>query len=436
MGRKLGRALLSLDHAVGHEIARERPVHALEGDNLADDLPPDPGALGQALPDHDPGVEHPHPDRVPPGSDGLLDPVLALDFLESVGAIADAFVLLVGDEVGMRPFLVQEVEFLLLDGGDGVRLARLSLAPCRDHQSPARLEDARHFLHVLSLVGHVFATLAAPHQIERVVGELHLQRIHNLEVGIVEAPVFGQLPRSLHLLGREGDASDGRAGVLELGGKVARCPANPAPNVQHLEGFGAAIFNAAPLVHLLNELVLGILENLITLEGVEHCATVRVVVVAQMNVLPPVVLENALLGPRVVFAPHGVVALLVRAARFVKHPLERHSRQAPSRDDQRDRADGLARASQRGRGRGRATVSHLHRGALPACGGRAARDGGGPGLEARQRRGCPQTLHSGAREAGREARGRKGEGMGVLEEARGSEGSAGGEWTTSRHLKE
>jgi len=41
------------------------PVHAFEGDDFADDLPPDPGAFGQALPDHDRGVPDAHPDRVP-----------------------------------------------------------------------------------------------------------------------------------------------------------------------------------------------------------------------------------------------------------------------------------------------------------------------------------------------------------------------------------
>ena len=67
---------------------------------------------------------------------------------------------------------IQEVQrfFLLRREGLGRIVA---LAPRRDDHLAAGLQHARHLLDVLFFVGHVLAALAAPDDVEAVVGEVH-----------------------------------------------------------------------------------------------------------------------------------------------------------------------------------------------------------------------------------------------------------------------
>ena len=103
------RRLLPLHHPVRHEVAVEGAVHALQRDDLANGLPPDPGAGF----DHRPGVVHPDPDG---GHDRIVsftqfaEPTEAIAPVPSISRTYSSR----ETEVRVRPLLVQKLQILLL----------------------------------------------------------------------------------------------------------------------------------------------------------------------------------------------------------------------------------------------------------------------------------------------------------------------------------
>mmetsp|Transcript_4157 Transcript_4157/g.8412 ORF Transcript_4157/g.8412 Transcript_4157/m.8412 type:complete len:350 (+) Transcript_4157:132-1181(+) len=295
------------------------PKEAKEGQGLpGDDLQPEP-----RRPD-------PNPHGVPPRGQRLLGPIVRLHFRE--GACRDQ-VLLVGaegDEEGVAPLGVQEVQGVALLVRE--RRSGVPLAPSGNDEVALRSEHPDHLLDVLLLVWHVLTRLATPDQVERVVGEGHVQCVHHLELHVVEAGLLGQLAGPGGLLRRERDACDLRIG--EALGEDPGGAADAAPHVQDLlGGLGAAVLD-----HLVGEVDLGLLEVLHREERrpqEPHKEGVLLSVAAllrhrgvgaHVDVLAPVVLQDAVARPVVVGVAHAAIA--VRPLRRVEPLLDAHEQGA------------------------------------------------------------------------------------------------------------
>mmetsp|Transcript_19582 Transcript_19582/g.52826 ORF Transcript_19582/g.52826 Transcript_19582/m.52826 type:complete len:293 (+) Transcript_19582:420-1298(+) len=280
----LSHLLLGLKHAVAHEPIRESAVHALERDAISQRLPP-----GPRLGDDNPRVPDTHPDGMAPARNGLLGPVVRSHVVQNPSTLHEASILLDGDEVGVGPLTVEEVEGVALLGSKFG--GRFALAPgSKDHGAP-RLEDARHLFHILLLVGHVLSRLDGPHEVEGVVREVHLERVLELKLGIGHVLVLSKLRGALHLLVGDRDARDGGAGELLC--KIARRATDAAAHIQNGLHVRA---RAGPLELLVNEVVFCLDEVLLLIA----CSALRVGVVAEVDVLTPIVLKDTILGPRVV----------------------------------------------------------------------------------------------------------------------------------------
>mmetsp|Transcript_31326 Transcript_31326/g.74448 ORF Transcript_31326/g.74448 Transcript_31326/m.74448 type:complete len:259 (+) Transcript_31326:145-921(+) len=225
-GRPLGHGLHGLDHAVLHQPAVEGAVHALEGDDLPHDAVPHLGPLE----DDYPRVPDADPDRVPPAADGLRSPVVGHHRAERPCALHDARVLLLGDEVWVSPLLVEELEVGAVLVAEGPLRRLLALAPRRHREVPSGGDHAGHLPHVGGLVRHVLPRLAGPHEVERVVLKLHLERVHDHELDVADAALLRELVAALDLLRRERDADDLRVG--EHRGELPRCAADAAADVE------------------------------------------------------------------------------------------------------------------------------------------------------------------------------------------------------------
>mmetsp|Transcript_20219 Transcript_20219/g.57999 ORF Transcript_20219/g.57999 Transcript_20219/m.57999 type:complete len:321 (-) Transcript_20219:199-1161(-) len=263
-----------------------------------------------------------------PTRNGFFVPIGGRDLVHEAGSIDKLLVLFDGDEVGVGPLLVQESEIplVLLVEGD---LPIVALAPRGHDELTAGLEDAHHLVDVGLLVGHVLAGLAGPNDVEGVVGKFHLEGIHDGEAGVGNALLFRQLGRPLDLVGTEGDA--GNVGLrAELLGQIPRRSADATSNVQDL-GLRVALLgaNSAEVHHLIDKVELGLDEVLLLVPSLH----LLLGVVAQVDVLSPVVFQNSILRPRVVLPGHGT--LLVLAGGPVENELD-----ARSPHDGGGRADG------------------------------------------------------------------------------------------------
>mmetsp|Transcript_5153 Transcript_5153/g.15640 ORF Transcript_5153/g.15640 Transcript_5153/m.15640 type:complete len:304 (+) Transcript_5153:468-1379(+) len=234
----------------------------------------------------------------------------------------------------MRPLGVEEVEgalLLLREAPGGV----VPLAPGRHDEVAARFEDARHLADVVPLVGHVLAALAAPDDVKGVVVEGHGEGVHDPEVGVGDAPRLGEGLRARDLFLRQGDAQDLGA-PPELVGHVPRRAADAAADVQDLERRARGRrerVDPAPLHHALREIVLG-LDEVLPQVAPSH---LLVRVVAQVDVLPPVVLEDALPRPGVVLPADRVRRAIVRPRGPIQPPLDRDRAHRRDQDGRRPR---------------------------------------------------------------------------------------------------
>mmetsp|Transcript_14230 Transcript_14230/g.20944 ORF Transcript_14230/g.20944 Transcript_14230/m.20944 type:complete len:293 (-) Transcript_14230:380-1258(-) len=260
-----------------------------------------------------------------PGRQSLLGPVISYHLLHSACAFNQPAVVLVRDEERMGPLRVQKIQLLFLLRGKPAG-AVVSLAPGGNHQAPPRLQHSDHLFDVLLLVGHVLPGLTGPDQVESVVRKGHVHGVHNLELSVGHPLLLVHLCASLHLGRTDGDSSHFR---LRQGlGKVAGGAPKPAAHVQDLGGLDRVRVVLAALVprhprklhHPVDELVPGLDGGL--LEGA--LGPVFVAVVAQVDVLPPVLLQHPLLSPCVVLSGHGVVVLggLVGPGRLIQLVLQ------------------------------------------------------------------------------------------------------------------
>mmetsp|Transcript_1816 Transcript_1816/g.4893 ORF Transcript_1816/g.4893 Transcript_1816/m.4893 type:complete len:371 (+) Transcript_1816:473-1585(+) len=302
------RGFHGLDHAILHEATSKGPMHAFQADDLADDLDPDAGV---ELEDDNPRVHDANPDAVSPAINGILRPVLRDDALQAAHLPHDPRVLLLRDEERMAPLLVQVIQLRQLALRKRRRI--LPLAPGRHGHGPAGLEHPRHLLHVLFLIRHVFPALARPHEVELGVAKLHRERVHDLEPHVPQAALLGELGAADDLALGEGDADD--LGGREGGGEVAGGAAEAAADVEDAEGFtcgGRGLGergDLGPVEHFPDK---------VELRGLEVCLEcalrdLLVGVVAEMDVVAPVVLEDPLVGPRVVLCADAVEGARVRA---------------------------------------------------------------------------------------------------------------------------
>mmetsp|Transcript_14174 Transcript_14174/g.35544 ORF Transcript_14174/g.35544 Transcript_14174/m.35544 type:complete len:300 (-) Transcript_14174:190-1089(-) len=283
-----------------------------------------------------------------PAIDRLLRPVRHRDVFHHAASLADARVLLVADEVRVCPLAVEEVETFLLFVGEShevfVRichhlLARsgslelfkvVALAPRRDDETAARFEHANHFIDIFCLVGHVLATLARPHEVEGVVGKVHVESIHHLKVCLfVDTLFLGELRRAFHLFRAERDGGDIRMLWQEFFREVARRSPESAPYVENFFHLRAVNGLRAPLVHFVDEVKLCFLEVFLLVPR----GAFFVCVVPEVDVLSPVVLEHAFLCPRVVLVADGVRPRDVLSRRRVEYLFrrERNSRERRGR---------------------------------------------------------------------------------------------------------
>lgn len=191
-------------HPVHHKPAGERAVHPLERDDLPQNPVPDP----RPRLDDGPGVEDADPVAVAPRVDRRPRPVRDRDVGHLARGREHAAVLLDGDEVGVGPLVVEELQALALRAGERRRqgsacLSRgvirpalaggLPLAPRRDHQRPPGGQRPRHLLDVPLFICHVLPRLARPHEVEGPLLELEREGVHDAECDVLEALGVGEL---------------------------------------------------------------------------------------------------------------------------------------------------------------------------------------------------------------------------------------------------
>mmetsp|Transcript_435 Transcript_435/g.1134 ORF Transcript_435/g.1134 Transcript_435/m.1134 type:complete len:323 (-) Transcript_435:116-1084(-) len=271
--------LLRLYHSILHQPISKSSVHTLKRHNLAHDRVPGLGPLE----DHDPRVPHPDPDAVPPRVDRRRRPIGDCHVSQLASPAAKCAIRLLADEVRVCPLVVQELQaaLVLLRERRGRVVA---LAPCRDHQRASGLQHARHFLDVGLLVRHMLARLARPDKVERVIRIVHLQRVHHLEVHVVQVSLLCELRGPLYLVRGQRNAGHLRTRVGL--GEVPASSTDAATDIKHALGR----IRGAPLEHLVNKCVLCLDEITFLVPG--RALLLRIV--AQVNVLAPVVFEDAL----------------------------------------------------------------------------------------------------------------------------------------------
>mmetsp|Transcript_16239 Transcript_16239/g.22445 ORF Transcript_16239/g.22445 Transcript_16239/m.22445 type:complete len:317 (-) Transcript_16239:322-1272(-) len=248
--------------------------------------------------DHKPRAENSDPSGVAPAVDGLFYPVFCRKGLHDACAVHHACVLLIGDEIRVRPLVVQvlQVVLVLLSKGSGGFL--VALAPSRHRQRAPRSKHPHHLFNILLLIRHVLPGLAGPHQVESVVCMLLVERVHHLELHIAQPLILSELSPALHLVGRERDP--GNLGVGKLLGENARGPSDPAAAVQ--DALDILALGAAPLQHLVGEVFLGLDEVLLQVP----CRPLLFCVVSQVDVFAPVVFQDTLLRPGIVLSRYSV----------------------------------------------------------------------------------------------------------------------------------
>mmetsp|Transcript_57768 Transcript_57768/g.146601 ORF Transcript_57768/g.146601 Transcript_57768/m.146601 type:complete len:422 (+) Transcript_57768:136-1401(+) len=384
--RRSRNLFLGLHHSILQEASSHCPVVSLQAIRVPHESQEGLWSLEGHL-DPIPWRPDADPNRVPPRRQGLLGPVVGGDRLQQTSPLHEFAILADGDEVRMAPLLVDVLQRRSLFGSE--RRHRVALAPSCHDQVSSRSQHPAHLLNVLLFVGHVLAGLTPPHQVEGAVLEHHVEGIRHLELDVGEAGLLGQLRRPGHLLGGERDSDD--LGLRERPSQEPRCASDAATYIQDLLRRSCA----RPSQHLFAEFKLGLNEVLVLASQVtvsrskkgDHEPIVLVVpllilerrVRAHVDVLTPVVLEDALARPRVVLGPHAVAGVVrrVRAARCLQPDL--HLVQAKSGQDQGNKttcppgAQGIRHPGDNGQGGLQAHAARLPSWRLAAAGERGCR---------------------------------------------------------------
>mmetsp|Transcript_23863 Transcript_23863/g.51556 ORF Transcript_23863/g.51556 Transcript_23863/m.51556 type:complete len:249 (+) Transcript_23863:288-1034(+) len=245
----------------------------------------------------------------PRGNSGSV-PISSLNGSHNFGGIDEFFVGFDGDEVWVSPFFIQESQitlFLLIKW----YLPVIPLTPSGHHKLSPRLQYSHHLINVSLLVRHVLPTLTRPHNIKRIIRKIHLQRVHDHELGIVQSPFLRQFRPTLHLIGTQCNPRNIRLGSQFIG----QIPTRTTKTTTHIQHLGIGIISRINLTkfhHLIDKIILG-LNKILFLVSRGHFL---LVVITKVDVLSPVVFEDAICCPRVVFAGYGIGT--VRSGRTVE----------------------------------------------------------------------------------------------------------------------
>ena len=107
-------------------------------------------------------------------------------------------------EFGVGP-LFQELTHHPALRGCHLTIRRIPAVPVRHSQQTAGTENAKQFIRITLLVGHVGTCLHAPDRIKPPLGEVEIERIHHRKATAAQIG-GGQLPGPLDLGGADADA--------------------------------------------------------------------------------------------------------------------------------------------------------------------------------------------------------------------------------------
>mmetsp|Transcript_26994 Transcript_26994/g.74211 ORF Transcript_26994/g.74211 Transcript_26994/m.74211 type:complete len:332 (-) Transcript_26994:136-1131(-) len=249
---------------------------------------------------------------MPPAGNCFFHPIGSRYLVHDTSIIDQFRVGFLRNKVGVSPFLVQVLQIALVTLVKG-NFAVVTLAPCGHDKFATGLQDTHHLVDVFLLVGHVFSTLAGPHNVKGVVGEAwHFQGILDHEFDVRGVLFDGQFLSPFDLFWTQGDGGDFRLGA-QCAGEVSGGSTESATYVENLYllvGFG---IDPSEFHHFVDESVLGLFQWSVLVLDVGT-------VVAQMDVLTPVIFKNSFFGPFVVFA--GNRSTSVGSRRFVQEQFD------------------------------------------------------------------------------------------------------------------